>query len=258
MKGISVFNAAQTGYCAFLASFLADGSPEKAKAKERPPADPLVGACVNVVFVNNVLEKGVKKELKERILRKYLASQLPQNKNKTIAELREMRFKEKIIFLTYSYYRAKKELPNWRRILKAPADASIILKEDLMNFVKAEFKAILTHEELSKALDSFAKLNKGKPLVQPVDEIDMYLFEEMSLQEEAKAPELMLSKSFFIAELLDEYNLWLESKREKLKGAFTSSAMNLDEFERLAQGMCPNVPKEDIPYLFIEVETLPV
>jgi len=160
IKGIQVFNAAQDKNCLFLASFLPDGSPEKVKVKERPAADSITGGRVNIVFINDILEKVLNERFKERVIKKYLVSQLPQKKNKPIDELRKLKFYESLILLTYAYQRMNKELPNWRRILKA-TDTTIIYKEGFISTIKSEFKSILSSEELNKVIDSFNKLNKG-------------------------------------------------------------------------------------------------
>jgi len=164
MKTISLFNLALDQYAFLSASFLREGSPEKLKAKERPIGNLTTGGYINIIISNNLIERTIKQPITEKLLKRFLVTQLPQNTTKSIVEQRNIKFHESIIFLTYTFCRLNNRFPNWKRILGVMPGMTSINKESLVDCIKTEFESILNEREISEVCRSIEKLTAGNML----------------------------------------------------------------------------------------------
>lgn len=162
MKAIALFNLALDQHAFLLASFLREGSPEKLKAKERPPGNLTTGGFINLAITNIMIEKTIKESVSDRLLKRFSVLQLPQNRTKSIVEQRNIKFRESLIFLTYTFCKANNRFPNWKRILGIVPGMCAMNKESMVSCLRAEFESLLKEHEMNKVCKSVEKLTVGK------------------------------------------------------------------------------------------------
>jgi len=154
MRGIKIFNIAQSRWNEFAKQF-------GVTVNEDLFIDLITGGITNTIMLAEIIYEMIKENVNQKLVKKIHFIELPQNKQKSVFEIRLATSFHSLIELSYKYWRKNKKLPDWNLVISALPNVKTFKSDVMLQALQKVFILVFNEPELKTFCDTFIPFGKG-------------------------------------------------------------------------------------------------